>query len=75
MFKILKEILELKKTKLQMSVVLLNKVYDFAQKIEKLANTTDVLELSKKMKDVTQDNFVETIVENIKNNDINDKNI
>ena len=61
-FKYLKEMRELKKTALELKVVLLGKVYDVVQMFE---GGTDILELANKMKDVDQSQIIEELVKNI----------
>ena len=63
-FKYLKEMRELKKTALELKVVLLGKVYDVVQMFE---GGTDILELANKMKDVDQKDIIEELVRNITN--------
>lgn len=62
-FKYLKEMRELKKTALELKVVLLGKVYDVVQMFE---GGTDILELANKMKDVDQKDIVAELIKNIK---------
>ena len=61
-FKYLKEMRELKKTALELEVVLLGKLYDVVQMFE---GGTDILELANKMKDVDQSQIIEELVKNI----------
>ena len=63
-FKYLKEMRELKKTALELKVVLLGKVYDVVQMFD---NGTDIMELANKMKDVKQEDIVSELVKNVTN--------
>lgn len=65
-FKYLKEMRELKKTALELKVILLGKVYDVVQMFE---GGTDILELANKMKDVKQEDIVAELVNAIKTNE------
>jgi len=65
-FKYLKEMRELKKTALELKVVLLGKVYDVVQMFD---NGTDIMELANKMKDVKQEDIVAELVNAIKSNE------
>ena len=65
-FKYLKEMRELKKTALELKVVLLGKVYDVVQMFD---NGTDIMELANKMKDVKQEDIVAELVNAIKTNE------
>jgi hypothetical protein len=58
----MKEMRELKMTKLSLEVILLGKLYDVVQMFE---GGTDILELAKKMKDVDQKDIVSEIVKNV----------
>ena len=62
MFKYWKEMRELKRTELQLRVVLLGKLYEVVQMFE---CGGDILELANKMKDVDQKDIIEELVKNI----------
>ena len=66
MFKYWKEMRELKRTELQLKVILLGKLYDVVKMFE---GGADIIELANKMKDVDQKDIVSELVKNIKPNE------
>ena len=64
MFKYWKEMRELKKTALELKVVLLGKLYDVVKMFE---GGTDIMDLANKMKDIKQEDIVSELVKNVTN--------
>lgn len=71
MFKYFQEIHDLKKTKLQLEVILLSKLHDIAKIID---GTNDILELAKNMQDAAPEELVNTIVGKMKQGNDADHN-